>query len=881
MAGLLPGITFKYYHGSDQKTRRSSDPPVSREDPWVKKSELHQSVSQNEVSSSQSLRRSQLESPNYKNMSRESLDWLVYLNRNQLSPGKYSSPLHTLAHTAASKDEEQSVYQEVPSYVTLPRGLSSPTEFSKHLLHKSFTFCNNSTKPHFIRSYSTPASKRVTPDKDEHPASSKAAIEESERLVEEMENYMRAEAKASTLAKFPTELHEQTNRETETFQLQSLSRHASQTSILSNSSQSSYESNLGSTESLVSQIQSFPSKVANWRANATKTPKPPIFTLPPPSAYKKKIETSSSVPCSPKAEDAVSLSFVPFPCTSTAESLSMQLNSPVSENSVSSPALNNSKNDDSNSISFPRPPSPQITSNPLSPLTSPVLVKPCVTVNDSPRKSSSMPSSPFHIPLSWDNIDTYPQYDSPVKFQSVSSSPISTPERSASIPLLLPNFSTPTKTPNCTASNPILSKSGPMMPLEEDATLTESKNHTASDETDHLLLPNDQLCHSTLSPQLEKKALPQHEPTLEFSPNKCQYSSHSMPSLTHIAKKSASTPSSPAMSSKAFASNTLSPPLVSRRSTDRRNSAPQDCYKEVKPASRIRHESLKLDRNVSLSSLLERVSSTPRSPLNEPVWNPSNRFSHPLSLRYTKHHYSSSSDDVFCKKTRCHEKLGQDFGRNLSSNPNLQPSDSAFSIQSETNDILEDIDTNSNSRLSTSEGSFFSVDSVSEQMFAETELFRDSAVYCDMDIEPSPVVECPLPPKATIKEYVQYLEEKHKCAMQPKMSGAKKREPSQMIRQRLRSLQEHARYKSNRQSREEEVLGMPQISVREINRILTSEPRSLDDSRCPYHSTASVPLECNLSKCSHSLGSLDRLNCEPVNTKGWVKQVVTKFQTDH
>lgn len=875
MAGLLPGITFKYY-GSEPKTRRSSDPPVSYEDPWVRKSELHQSVSQNEVSSSQSLRRSQLESPNYKNMSRESLDWLVYLNRNQLPANKYITPIQSLMQTTSK--ERQTAYQEVPSYVTLPRGATSPTDIPKGLLHKSFTFCGKSAKPSFMRSYSTPPSKRVTPDKDEHPASSIAAIKESERMVEEMENYMRTEGESTTLAKFPTKLPEQSDIEAENSLPQNLSRQASQTSLLSNSSQSSYESNLGSTESLVSQIQSFPAKVAGWKANITKSPTPPVFTLPPPSAYKKKIETSASVPCSPLSKDDDSSSFLHYPCVSTTESLSTSLNSPVSGGSVSSPTLNASKNNIPFSFSCSSP--PQITSTSSSPLPSPVRVNPLVSVHDFSQKSSSMPSSPFHLSSTWDNIETYPQYHSPAKSYNVSSSPNSTPERSVSTPLLLPTFSTPTKTSNCSVSNPALSKSCQMTHANEDLPLTELNNHITPDKTDLFSIPSDQLCHANSSPEIEETAVKNHGSFLELPPNKCQSSSHSMPSLTRIASKS--TPSSPTMSSKVLTSNTLSPPRVSR-STDRRNSAPQNCHKEVKSALRIRHQSLKLDHNVSLSSLFEGVPST--SPSDELVWSPNNRNSHPLSVRCINHCISSSSDDVFHKKlTGSHENFGkcQHLDKSLCQKTNLQPSDSAFSIQSETTDNLhEDGDTNSNSRLSTSEGSFISVDSICEQQSAETELFRDSAIYCDMDIEPSPIVECPLPPKATIKEYVQYLEEKHKFAMQPKMSGAKKREPSQMIRQRLRSLQEHAHYKSNRRSYEEEVMEVSQISVREINRILTSGATSIDDSRCPYHSTASVPLIRNLGKCSHSLGSLDRLNCEPVNTKGWVKQVVTKFQTDH
>ena len=870
MAGLLPGITFKYYHGSEAKTRRSSDPPVSYEDPWVKKSELHQSVSQNEVSSSQSLRRSQLESPNYKNMSRESLDWLVYLNRNQLNTGKFANSIHTLAQTVSK--EGQSVYEEVPSYATLPRSTTSPTDIPKILLHKSLTFCDKPTNPPFKRSYSTPPSKRVTPDKEEHPASSIAAIKESQRMVEEMENYMRAEGKATTLAKFPTEIPEQSDSEADHSQPKSLSRQASQSSILSNSSQSSYESNLGSTESLVSQIQSFPTKVANWKASI-KSPTPPVFTLPPPSAYKKKIEASASVPCSPLLKDDVSLSFLHYP---TSESLPTSLNSPISESSVSSPTLNTSK--DSNPVSFPYSPTPEIASTDTSPLPSPSRIEPFMSVHDTSQKSSCV-SSPFHLSSAWDNIKTYPQYHSPVKPQCVSSSPYSSPERSMSIPLLLPAFSTPTKIANCSVSNPVLSKSCPMTPVDEDMPSIKLNSYMTPDETNLVSIPSDQLCYVTSSPEVEGNVVPEHESSLEISPNKSQYSSHSMPSLTYIASKS--TPSSQAMSSKVLISNTFSPSLLSKRSTDRRNSAPQNFHKEVKSAIKIRHQSLKLDHNVSLSSLLEGIPSI--SPSNEPIWNPNNCKSYPLSLRCTSHHHSSSDDVFYKKSTESHEIFSncQHLHKSLSLKANLQPSDSTFSVQSGTTDHLQEgQDTNSNSQLSTSEGSFVSMDSVCEQQFIDTELFRDSAVYCDMNIEPSPIVECPLPPKVTIKEYVQYLEEKHKCNIQPKMSGAKKREPSQMIRQRLRSLQEHARYKSNRRSYEEEVLELSQISVREINKILTRVPISVDDSRCPYHSTASVPLPSNLSKCSHSLGSLDRLNCEPVNTKGWVRQVVTKFQTD-
>ncbi|XP_033734193.1 LOW QUALITY PROTEIN: uncharacterized protein LOC117323234 [Pecten maximus] len=271
-------------------------------------------------------------------------------------------------------------------------------------------------------------------------------------------------------------------------------------------------------------------------------------------------------------------------------------------------------------------------------------------------------------------------------------------------------------------------------------------------------------------------------------------------------------------------------------------------------------------------------------------------------------------------------------------NLNIQQCDSAFSIGDSCNieNSPRSVDENRKLRHSESESSG---DSFYERRlsvaFDDGDAFRDSAVYCEMDIDPvdnsnklssvssipplsivsKPVADLP------IKAYVQRLEEQ--IQLKPEVNvlselnklppssnlvgnktgagiGKPPREPGAVVRQRMESLQQDVIYRNSRASSEER-------DVRAFSRSTGDERESspftgrfrykrastpcrgedgyfLRESSDPAHvfrSRSSTPGSGAL-KPSRSLGRLDQLGSDAENLvvmKGWVQQLIERFQS--
>lgn len=272
-------------------------------------------------------------------------------------------------------------------------------------------------------------------------------------------------------------------------------------------------------------------------------------------------------------------------------------------------------------------------------------------------------------------------------------------------------------------------------------------------------------------------------------------------------------------------------------------------------------------------------------------------------------------------------------------NLNIQQCDSAFSIGESCNTENSPRSTDENVKLRDHTESDSSGDSFYERQFSmafdDGDAFRDSAVYCEMDVDPvdhndklSPVSSIPSislvsKPKADlpIKAYVQRLEEK----IQPKSEvtvlpestkhypisnsivnkigagiGKPPKEPGAVVKQRMESLQQDVIYRNSRPSSEERELRAHTKSAsceRESSPLASrfrykraSTPcrgedgyflRESSDPAQVFRSRSSTPGSGAL-KPSRSLGRLDQLTSDADNLvvmKGWVQQLIDKFQS--
>ncbi|KAJ8308909.1 hypothetical protein KUTeg_013783 [Tegillarca granosa] len=293
------------------------------------------------------------------------------------------------------------------------------------------------------------------------------------------------------------------------------------------------------------------------------------------------------------------------------------------------------------------------------------------------------------------------------------------------------------------------------------------------------------------------------------------------------------------------------------------------------------------------------------------------------SLQKIRSHSQQSVDDEEKIKNSSPVQIEQKHVPSLQ-NLNMQQCDSAFSIQSEINDLTSEESPREDECVTKPKGfqreeSCSSAESFYERRlsvaFNEGEVFRDSAVYCEMDIDQQVSTTQELPPKAPrvpIKEYVQYLEEKTK----PKESQTKKvkhREPAAIIRQRMESLKsrlEGSNTYSRPTSEERKFLRFHSRPVSEereltpfnwnISKSNRSSSTSINiishqgneeeenkyheytDNRRLYRSRSNPPAGGPL-RASRSLGRLDQLSNDLDNLvimKGWVKQLISRFQSN-
>lgn len=921
-SGLLPNIPFKQVQEGGGKTRRSSDPPKSQAaDPWIKKS-IQPSCSQIEVST-YSNRRSQLESPNYKNLSRESLDWLVYLNRSSLPPNKY------LPSVLKGQNGSHSSYQDIPRYATFPRGMSSPAEMSKSYSQQSVEDNDLSC---MTGSVSAPLIRRMSYQHDPIPPTSPEQIAESERMLKEMEDYMRRESNANKTAKFPMQaLSSPTDSsDKDDVPQQTLSRQASQSSILSDSSHSSYESNLGSNESLVSRIQSFPARVASWKAAMAKT-SPSVSTSSFPS---KKLVSSISLPSSPlPQEDNVSFSHY-FDsdknyCSSPPPYLETRIScSTPTDGSVSS----------TSPLTF-YPPSPRISNASASLRSSPVFdssstsstsEKAAETVTNYPRRSLTHLAPSYTWSGAYNRHLFAEPYRSPIKKHCVTNSP--PPRRKMGSALVLPIFASPTirRSPSPQPSNPQSHKEFDESVEDTFSSATETETLTISQTTviaeENEPLSADSCDSPTENSEEHPVTSPISNPPNETLEEKVDLSAnyqfpsksntplpseilqdHNVPIKDDANCFSCKTPdqhklfspgsSLPCLNNHSSDSLHLSVPACKSNSSSlsRLNEVDLKRFNSLQNCSarnferRVKQHNLKLERNLSLASLLDGqhdIENQRNQRKKYERWNSLNALHNPTSLNVPDISvWQRQERDIFKKSSGSHGNLEDVSGKELKRDLCLTPSDSALSMQSENlGQVSKNQDHFSINRRSTSECSSLSLDTLDS-----TDMCRDSAIFCDIELEPSPILECPLPPKSSIKEYVQYLEEKNRVESSPKVKGMKKRAPSQMIRQRLYSLQENSKYKTSRAKKEPEEfkeLSKVSVSVKENKLLLSSKkPTCVKDDSCKelYKICSRLPMDSDMGRGAHSLGSLDQLKCNSnyqLNSRGWVKKLVIKFQAD-
>ncbi|XP_060071606.1 uncharacterized protein LOC132551478 [Ylistrum balloti] len=313
-----------------------------------------------------------------------------------------------------------------------------------------------------------------------------------------------------------------------------------------------------------------------------------------------------------------------------------------------------------------------------------------------------------------------------------------------------------------------------------------------------------------------------------------------------------------------------------------------------------------------------------------------------LSLIESKENVQPScslQDDELSNGDNMSSELSRDNSTLLDlQNLNIQQCDSAFSIGDSCNTEVSPRSADEDSKRRRHSESDSSGDSFYERRlsmaFDDGEAFRDSAVYCEMDIDPldpssklSPVSSIPpisivSKPKAElpIKDYLQRLENKiqpksetnmlsESNKVQPvsssprnKPAGIAKgpREPGAVVKQRMESLQQNVVYRNSRPSSEERDVRVCSKSTgdeREMSPFAgrfrykrASTPcrgedgyfiRESSDPAHVFRSRSSTPVSGAL-KPSRSLGRLDQLSSDPENLvimKGWVRQLIEKFQS--
>lgn len=248
-------------------------------------------------------------------------------------------------------------------------------------------------------------------------------------------------------------------------------------------------------------------------------------------------------------------------------------------------------------------------------------------------------------------------------------------------------------------------------------------------------------------------------------------------------------------------------------------------------------------------------------------------------------------------------------------NLHVAQSDSAFSIQSVDIDSSsnEDSPRNGDSQYNKTENSKVPVESVGPDNFYERRLsavfnsdeaFRDSAVYCD-DIDSPPSLshtESLLSPKINIKTYVHHLEEKTK-EKPPIPVKVRHKEPGAIIKQRMESLVASSEYRNKSASTSRSISTATSRTHSRCSSRASSEEKQLTgsalrdyiDSKFPsvsserdttddgVFSSRTNLVSCGKLKPAFSTGRLDLLNMDVDNLvimKGWVKELVKKFQSE-
>ena len=257
-------------------------------------------------------------------------------------------------------------------------------------------------------------------------------------------------------------------------------------------------------------------------------------------------------------------------------------------------------------------------------------------------------------------------------------------------------------------------------------------------------------------------------------------------------------------------------------------------------------------------------------------------------------------------------------------NLNLQQCDSAFSIDLGDSSASEESPrTYDDVKEKPAPPSLKKADSFYEKRFSmafdeSSEVFRDSAVYCDMDSDHlplSPISSTPTetkPPRFPIRAYIQKIEEQNRLK-NPITSRVRQREPGDMIKQRLESLHNSSTQRSRSCSR-------PGSEDREFSRRSSTSSRSVsvDRETTPLRfslinmdKSLEESIVCSKDnqfrnfgrensepgfrgrsrsrskspggtlKSASSMGRLDQLNSDVENLvimKGWVRQLIDKFQ---
>ncbi|KAL5009092.1 hypothetical protein ScPMuIL_014673 [Solemya velum] len=312
----------------------------------------------------------------------------------------------------------------------------------------------------------------------------------------------------------------------------------------------------------------------------------------------------------------------------------------------------------------------------------------------------------------------------------------------------------------------------------------------------------------------------------------------------------------------------------------------------------------KKKKDPKLSSLLlegEPGSSIIGSRMAEPFpgdFNPT--LSLPRHLKKERGDNSSLSSYEFSSKETSPEPQRNNIVLTLPSirNLNIQQSDSAVSIQSELDDNRPSSPPmgNNQHRRSLSNSSGESTDSFYERRFsvaldAGEEEFRDSAVYCEMDTDSSnPHYQECASARPPIKAYVKHLEQKGKTKT-PKVVKVATREPGVVIRNRLKSLNMDSEQPRKRGLRSRSEEREPQKYFSDIRVSIIDRPSSNMNRTCllkkqnsdlSYRSRSNTPPSGTL-KPAFSTGQLDELEDNIENIvimKGWVRQLIAKFQKD-